>query len=94
MTEDGIEVKTASGATYKAKHLILATGLSVDLAEKLGVETKPGTEPRIKTVVNVDKDGRTNVKNVWACGTVEGVSVHAIITAGEAARWPSTSSAS
>jgi len=83
VTEDGIEVKTASGAVYKAKHLILATGLSVDLAEKLGVETKPGTEPRIKTIVNVDKDGRTNVKNVWACGTVAGVSVHAVITAGD-----------
>lgn len=82
-TADGVEITTASGATYKAKHLILASGLSVDLAGKLGVETKPGTEPRIKTIVNVDAAGKTNVPNVWAAGTLAGVSVHAIITAGD-----------
>lgn len=80
---DGIQLTTASGQSYSAKHLILATGLSVDIAEKLGVETKPGTEPRIKTIVNVDAQGKTNVPNVWAAGTVAGVSVHAIITAGD-----------
>ncbi|MCI3925100.1 FAD-dependent oxidoreductase [Paenibacillus sp. TRM 82003] len=80
---DGVAISTASGASYRAKHLILATGLSVELAEKLGVEVVPGTEPRIKNVLKVDADGKTNVDGVWAAGTVAGVSVHGIITAGD-----------
>ncbi|CAM3617583.1 FAD-dependent oxidoreductase [Marinicrinis lubricantis] len=80
---DGFMVTTASGQTYEAKHIIFATGLSVELAEKLGVETTEGTEPRIKTVIKADSQGRTNVDNAWAAGTVAGVSVHGIITAGD-----------
>lgn len=80
---EGVSVTTASGATYQAKHLILATGLSVELAEKLGVTVVPGTEPRIKSVLQADADGKTNVEGVWAAGTCAGVSVHGIITAGD-----------
>lgn len=83
-TDDGFEVETEAGS-FKGKYVILATGLSVDLAEKIGVKTKEGTEPRIKTVLDVDADGKTNVEGVWACGTVAGVSVHTIITAGHGA---------
>ncbi|MNN66574.1 hypothetical protein D3C81_1821590 [compost metagenome] len=50
------------------------------------METKDGTEPRIKTVVAVDAEGRTNIAGIWAAGTVAGVSVHAIITAGDGAK--------
>ncbi|MCT8137132.1 FAD-dependent oxidoreductase [Anaerobacillus sp. CMMVII] len=85
-------VKSSAGFTvevdnqsFEGKHVIFATGLAVDLAEKLGLETKPGTEPRIKTVLNVDQDGKTNVEGIWAAGTVAGVSVHTIITAGHGA---------
>ncbi|QWU16810.1 Pyridine nucleotide-disulphide oxidoreductase [Paenibacillus sophorae] len=83
---DGFAIETDSGATYEAKHVILATGVLTDLAAKAGVETKDGTEPRIKTVVAVDASGKTNVEGIWAAGTVAGVSVHAVITAGDGAK--------
>lgn len=82
-SENGFTITTSAGGAFEAAHVIFATGLSVDLAEKLGVETKPGTEPRIKTVIKVDEQGKTNVENVWAAGTAAGVSVHGIITAGD-----------
>jgi thioredoxin reductase len=50
------------------------------------LKTKPGTEPRIKTVLNVDAEGKTNVEGIWAAGTIAGVSVHTIITAGDGAK--------
>ena len=53
---------------------------------KIGIITKAGTETRIKTVVEVDVDGRTNKPGIWAAGTIAGVSVHTIITAGDGAR--------
>lgn len=83
-SEDGFQVESDNG-TATAKHVILATGVGVDLAEKIGVTTKEGTEPRIKTVIDVDADGKTNVEGIWAAGTVAGVSVHTIITAGNGA---------
>ncbi|WP_053365955.1 FAD-dependent oxidoreductase [Bacillus sp. FJAT-27245] len=85
-TENGFKIETENKGSIEAKHVIFATGISVDLAEKLGVKTKPGTEPRIKTVLDVDSDGRTNVEGAWAAGTCAGVSVHTIITAGDGAK--------
>lgn len=78
-------IVTENGS-YEAKHVILATGLLVDLAEKIGIATKPGTEPRIKTVLDVDASGKTSVEGIWAAGTCAGVSVHTIITAGDGAK--------
>ena len=72
--------------TYEANLIILATGISVDLAEKLGLNIKPGTEPRIKAVIDTDSSGKTNVDGIWATGTVAGVSVHTIVTAGDGAK--------
>ncbi|PLR79893.1 pyridine nucleotide-disulfide oxidoreductase [Bacillus canaveralius] len=83
--EEGFEIQTEN-ATYTAKHVILATGLALDLAEKTGIHTKPGTEPRIKTVLNTDQNGKTNIEGIWAAGTAAGVSVHTIITAGDGAK--------
>jgi thioredoxin reductase (NADPH) len=83
-TAEGFKVETESGS-YEAKHIIYATGLGLDLAEKTGLNTKPGTEPRIKTVLDVGTDGKTNIEGIWAAGTVAGVSVHTIITAGHGA---------
>lgn len=82
---EGFRVETESGS-YEAKHVILATGMSVDLAESAGVQTKPGTEPRIKTVIDTQADGRTNIPGIWAAGTVAGVSMHTIVTAGDGAK--------
>lgn len=84
--EGGFSITTAENGQYNAKHVILSTGVSVQLAEHIGVTTKEGTEPRIKTVVDVDQQGKTNIPGVWAAGTCAGVSVHAIITAGDGAK--------
>lgn len=81
----GFELTTATN-NYEAAHVIIATGVSLDLAEKAGLETKDGTEPRIKTVLNADSEGKTNVQGIWAAGTAAGVSVHTIITAGDGAK--------
>lgn len=84
-TESGFKVETDSGE-YEAKHVILATGMAVDLAETVGITTKPGTEPRIKTIIDVDSAGKTSIDGIWAAGTVAGVSMHTIITAGDGAK--------
>lgn len=84
-TDSGFKVETDQ-ETYEAKHVIVATGMSVDLAEKVGLQTKPGTEPRIKTILDVDNTGKTNIDGIWAAGTVAGVSMHTIITAGDGAK--------
>ncbi|WP_174731434.1 FAD-dependent oxidoreductase [Mesobacillus harenae] len=83
--DEGFSVETENGV-FEAKHIILATGLSIDLAEKLGVKTKDGSEPRIKRVIDADHNGRTSIEGVWAAGTCANVSVHTIITAGDGAK--------
>ena len=46
---DHFEVQTDE-KVYPAAQVILATGLYTDLAERIGVQTQPGTEPWSKTV--------------------------------------------
>jgi thioredoxin reductase (NADPH) len=84
-SENGFKVVTDQNE-YEANHVIVATGALVTLAETIGLKTKPGTEPRIKTVLDVDPAGKTNIDGIWAAGTVAGVSVHTIITAGDGAK--------
>lgn len=84
-TTEGFQIDTES-ATIQAKKIIIATGFSTDLSEAAGLVTKAGTEPRIKTIFDVDATGKTNVKGIWAAGTCAGVSVHTIITAGDGAK--------
>jgi thioredoxin reductase (NADPH) len=84
-SENGLTIAAELGS-YEAKHVIIATGALTDLAEHVGLHTKPGTEPRIKTIVDVDASGKTNIPGIWAAGTIAGVSVHAIITAGDGAK--------
>ena len=84
--DDEFELRTEDGRTFEAKQVILTTGATADLAKAAGIATKPATEPRIKEIVDVDREGRTSVPGVWAAGTVAGVSVHTIITAGDGAR--------
>jgi thioredoxin reductase (NADPH) len=84
-TEDGFKLVTDQGE-FDARQVILATGATADLAAKIGLETRPATEPRIKTVLVVDPDGRTKMPGIWAAGTVAGVSVHVAVTSGDGAR--------
>lgn len=81
-----IAVETEGGASYEGQHVIVATGMFADLAEASGIRTKPGTEPRIKTIIDATPEGKTSLDNVWAAGTVAGVSMHTIITAGDGAK--------
>ena len=84
-SEGKVLVKTDT-ETYEAKEVIIASGMLASVAEESGIETKPGTEPRVKTIIAVDESGKTNMDHVWAAGTVAGVSMHTIITAGDGAR--------
>lgn len=79
-------VSTAGGQTFIAADVVLATGMSVVAAEAAGVETVPGTEPRVAKIARVDAQGQTSVPRIWAAGTVAGASVHTIVTAGDGAR--------
>jgi thioredoxin reductase len=83
-TTEGFQIELEN-ERVESKHVILATGITVELAEKIGVNIKAGIEPRIKTVIDVDAEGKTNIEGIWAAGTVAGVSVHTIITAGHGA---------
>ncbi|HEU5138465.1 MAG TPA: FAD-dependent oxidoreductase [Bacillales bacterium] len=83
---DTFKVETKEGDTYEAAHVILTTGANQKLAETIGLETRPGTEPYVNKVVVVDEEGRTSQKGIWAAGTAGGVSVHTIITSGDGAR--------
>jgi thioredoxin reductase (NADPH) len=92
---EALDIKTSSNIhtvitedekKYETKHVILATGMSVQLAEKVGIKTTLGTEPRIKTIIEVDQKGKTDIEGIWAAGTVAGVSMHTIITSGDGAK--------
>lgn len=85
VANDGVIIQTDE-SSYQASEVILASGMLVDLAEASGIKTKPGTEPRIKKVIDIDDTGKTSLDHVWAAGTVAGVSMHTIITAGDGAR--------
>lgn len=84
--DHGLSVEVEGQGSYETKHVILATGAVVELASQIGVNIKDGTEPRIKNVVDVDAQGKTNIEGIWAAGTCAGVSVHTIITSGDGAK--------
>ena len=85
-TAGAFTVRVDDGQTFTSTSVLLATGVRVTLAEVAGVATTAGTEPHIKSIVAVDGAGRTSVPGIWAAGTVAGVSVHTIVTAGDGAR--------
>jgi thioredoxin reductase len=70
----------------EAREVLLTLGANLALAKAAGLETRPGTEPRIAEVVAVDSEGRASVAGVWAAGVAAGLSVHTIVTAGDGAR--------
>jgi thioredoxin reductase len=83
---DGFVLTTEDGRTFDAREVLLTIGANLDLARQAGLESRPGTEPRIREVIMVDAQGRSSVPGVWAAGTAAGVSVHTIVTAGDGAR--------
>ena len=83
---EGFTLNTESGQRYEARYIIITTGAAMTLAENVGLTMRDGTEPRIKTILDVEPDGRTSEPGIWAAGTAAGVSVHTIITAGDGAR--------
>src|SRR5215217_4097320 len=84
--DDGFVLTTEDGRTFEAREVLLASGANLALAKQAGIETRPGTEPRIAEVVAVDAEGRTSLAGVWAAGVAAGMSVHTIVTAGDGAR--------
>jgi thioredoxin reductase len=82
----GFAVRTDDARTFEAASVILATGITTDLAKATGVATQPGSEPRIATVAALDAQGRSSVPGIWVAGVFGGVSAHTIITGGDGAR--------
>ncbi len=78
-------IQTEQG-NFDTSHIIFATGMSVKAAEQFGLDTTEGTEPRVARTIKVNERGRTGKPKIWAAGTVAGVSVHTIVTAGDGAR--------
>ncbi|MFV0308549.1 MAG: FAD-dependent oxidoreductase [Desertimonas sp.] len=85
-SDGSFTVTTADGRAVAGARIILATGMSVAVAEAAGATIAEATEPRIKAIVKVDGQGRTTVPGIWAAGTVAGASVHTVVTAGDGAR--------
>jgi thioredoxin reductase (NADPH) len=82
---NGFKLETENG-DFEASHVIFASGIRTELAENVGLKLKAGTEPKVKTVIDVLPDGQTSVKGIWAAGAIAGVSVHTIVTSGDGAR--------
>lgn len=86
-TDDGaFTISTTGGQTITATQVVLTTGMSVAAAEAAGVNVTDATEPRVKSIVAVDAEGRSSVPGIWAAGTVAGASIHTVVTAGDGAR--------
>jgi thioredoxin reductase (NADPH) len=83
---EGFVIETDNREPIQAKQVILATGMVAKLADKTGLKTKPGTEPFIKTIFEVDENGKTNIEGIWAAGICAGASFHTVIAAGDGAR--------
>jgi len=79
-------VRTDDGKAFEAPSIILATGVTKDLADAVGIATEDGREPRMPWMATVDSAGRSSVPGIWITGIAGGVSAHTIITAGDGAR--------
>ncbi len=70
----------------KTTYMVLATGMSFQLAEQMGAEILRGNQVQATRIVRTDPEGRTSLPGVWACGVVAGMPVQAIVAAGDGAR--------
>lgn len=93
--DEGIRVTTADGETKEATYLVLAIGKQRELAESMGLEFEQGEfagDGSIQDVlqgryIKVDKNGRTNVENVYAGGwATDNEKVQAAIAVGDGVR--------
>lgn len=75
---------TVAGEEVKAVQLVLATGMSVLVAEAIGIPVVRGIHAN--RIVETDALGHTVKKGVWAAGVLAGTPVQAIIGAGDGAR--------
>lgn len=75
---------TAGETTVRASQLVLATGMSVHVAQELGLPLVRGVYAT--RILATDSRGHTEMAGVWACGVIAGAAVQAIIAAGDGAR--------
>ncbi|MDA8205462.1 MAG: FAD-dependent oxidoreductase, partial [Thermaerobacter sp.] len=54
----------------KTTYMVLATGMSFQLAEQMGAEILRGNQVQPTRIVRTDPEGRTSLPGVWACGVV------------------------
>jgi thioredoxin reductase (NADPH) len=83
--QGGFKLVTSEG-DFEAKVVIFATGEKISLAEKIGLEIKPASEPEMSKVITVNPEGRTNIAGIWAAGAIADVSPHTIVTSGDGAK--------
>lgn len=82
---DVYTLQTASGKTVKGKYVVIATNLNVQLLEKLGLEIAVNEKVpsgKIKKVVNLQENGRTELENVYVTGLLAGVPSQVVSAAG------------
>jgi thioredoxin reductase (NADPH) len=82
----GFTITAENGDTYEAKQVVLATGAALALGERLNLAFAQGRETRNPKVLQVDVDGRTSERGIWAAGIIAGCSAHTIITCGHGAQ--------
>lgn len=75
---------TVAEMEIKAQQIVLATGMSVAIAESLGIPVVRGVYAN--RILETDERGHAKLKGVWAAGVVAGMPVQAIIGAGDGAR--------
>ncbi|PSR24508.1 MAG: pyridine nucleotide-disulfide oxidoreductase [Sulfobacillus thermosulfidooxidans] len=80
----GFKVTVADQQVVTATKVVLATGMSIQIAEQLGIPVIRGTYAN--RIIETDVHGHTVLPNVWATGVVAGTPVQAIIAAGDGAR--------
>ncbi|WP_368502649.1 NAD(P)/FAD-dependent oxidoreductase (plasmid) [Alkalihalophilus sp. As8PL] len=81
-------VEMVNNPPIVASRILLASGQKsgLKIAEKLGLSLIENNEPYVKLKVEVDTEYQTSHQDVYACGTLVGVSSQAIIAAGNGAQ--------
>lgn len=82
--EDARFVVLVDQHEVKSRQLVIATGLSIDLAKAMDLPLMRGRYAQ--RIVQTDGEGRTIKPGVWAAGIVAGTPMQAIVGAGDGAR--------
>jgi len=78
-SDEGFHVETEDGRGYDAKYVVMASGADTRMLRDLGAQIE-------RNIVQVDRDGRTTVENLYAAGRItRRIKIQAVISAGDGA---------